>query len=336
MEKAEASSSSDYSPSDNGSTGSNDSGSKTFGSDARNIDNLIPSAIKSHKIKVNGKNFELYFENTIIPDEIIEKAQTYSPLLIDHIGKGSKGVIATRKRTSGAKSRAKTAKSRSPDKLIKQIKRDLVEEGEPVIYTWMLVAELKKSKYHYYLLSNKVKSRQEIGTTHANIEKRYAEQMGHLPHRIYLAGEFHITPTTITYNFISGTYMKDKIVKLQNKGKTEREDLELYTKPIEDLFGEMLEKYFHKFSIVRGPRNTSYIPTNNPNITPKELAFLQDILGEKWDTYVKRSNGSMANYLGMQPIVKSKEQQDAEKERQRLVIERQRLEIERMSNNLKK
>lgn len=317
-------SSSDYSPSDNGSTGSNDSGSKTLGSDARNIDNLNPRAIKSHKINVNGKKFELYFENTIIPDEIIEKAQTYSPLLIDHIGKGSKGVIATRKRTSGAKSRAKTAKSRSPDKLIKQIKRDLVD-GEPVIYTWMLVAELKKRKYHYYLLSNKVKSRQEIGTTHANIEKRYAEQMGHLPHRIYLAGEFQITPATITYNFISGTYMKDKIVKLQNKGKTERENLELYTKPIEDLFGEMLEKYFDKFSIVRGPRNTSYIPTNDANITPKELAFLQDILGEKWDTHVKRSNGSMANYLGMQPIVKSKEQQDAEKER-----------LEKMLNNLKK
>jgi hypothetical protein len=324
MEKEEESSS-NYSPSDNGSIGSNDSGSKTFGLDARNIDNLNPSAIKSYKIKVNGKNFELFFENTIIPDEIIEKAQTYSPLLIDHIGKGSKGVIATRRRTSGAKSRAKTAKSRSPDKLIKQIKRDLVEEGEPVIYTWMLVAQLKKSKYHYYLLSNKVKSRQEIGTTHANIEKRYAEQMGHLPHRIYLAGEFQITPTTITYNFISGTYMKDKIVKLQNKGKTERENLELYTKPIEDLFGEMLEKYFDKFSIVRGPRNTSYIPTNDANITPKELAFLQDILGEKWDTHVKRSNGSMANYLGMQPIVKSKEQQDAEKER-----------LEKMLNNLKK
>ena len=311
-------SSSDYSPSDNGSTGSNDSGSKTLGSDARNIDNLNPSAIKSHKINVNGKKFELYFENTIIPDEIIEKAQTYSPLLIDHIGKGSKGVIATRKRTSGAKSRAKTAKSRSSLKLIKQIKRDLVD-GEPVIYTWMLVAELKKRKYHYYLLSNKVKSRQEIGTTHANIEKRYTEQMGHLPHRIYLAGEFQITPTTITYNFISGTYMRKKIVKLQDKGKTEREDLQLYTKPIEDLFGEMLEKYFDKFSIVRGPRNTSYIPTNNPNITPKELAFLQDILGEKWDTHVKPSVGSIENYLGitLDPNLKK-----AEDERKRIALEK--------------
>jgi hypothetical protein len=318
MEKAEASSSSDYSPSDNGSTGSNDSGSKTLGSDARNIDNLNPSAIKSHKINVDGKKFELYFENTIIPDEIIEKAQTYSPLLIDHIGKGSKGIIATRKRTSGAKSRAKTAKSRSSLKLIKQIKRDLVD-GEPVIYTWMLVAELKKRKYHYYLLSNKVKSRQEIGTTHANIEKRYAEQMGHLPHRIYLAGEFQITPTTITYNFISGTYMRKKIVKLQDKGKTEREDLELYTKPIEDLFGEMLEKYFDKFSIVKGPRNTSYIPTNNPNITPKELAFLQDILGEKWDTHVKPSVGSIENYLGitLDPNLKK-----AEDERKRIALEK--------------
>jgi hypothetical protein len=310
-------SSSNYSPSDNGSIGSNDSGSKTFGLDARNIDNLNPSAIKSYKIKVNGKNFELFFENTIIPDEIIEKAQTYSPLLIDHIGKGSKGVIATRRRTSGAKSRAKTAKSRSPDKLIKQIKRDLAEEdGEPVIYTWMLVAELKNRKYHYYLLSNKVKSRQEIGTTHANIEKRYAEQIGHIPHRIYLAGEFHITPTTITYNFISGTYMKDKIVKLQNKGKTERE----YTKPIEDLFGEMLEKYFDKFSIVRGPRNTSYIPTNNPNITPKELAFLRNILvGEKWDTHVKPSVGSIENYLGitLDPNLKK-----AEDERKRIALEK--------------
>ena len=239
-------------------------------------------------------------------------------MLIDHIGKGSKGVIATRKRTSGAKSRAKTAKSRSSLKLIKQIKGDLVD-GEPVIYTWMLVAELKKRKYHYYLLSNKVKSRQEIGTTHANIEKRYVEQMGHLPHRIYLAGEFQITPTTITYNFISGTYMRKKIVKLQDKGKTEREDLELYTKPIEDLFGEMLEKYFDKFSIVRGPRNTSYIPTNNPNITPKELEFLQDILGEKWDTHVKPSVGSIENYLGitLDPNLKK-----AEDERKRNALEK--------------
>jgi hypothetical protein len=310
MEKEEESSS-NYSPSDNGSIGSNDSGSKTFGLDARNIDNLNPSAIKSYKIKVNGKNFELFFENTIIPDEIIEKAQTYSPLLIDHIGKGSKGVIATRRRTSGAKSRAKTAKSRSPDKLIKQIKRDLAEEdGEPVIYTWMLVAELKNRKYHYYLLSNKVKSRQEIGTTHANIEKRYAEQIGHIPHRIYLAGEFHITPTTITYNFISGTYMRDKIVKLQDKGKTE----------IEDLFGEMLEKYFYKFKIEKGPRNISYIPTNNPNITPKELAFLRNILvGEKWDTHVKPSVGSIENYLGitLDPNLKK-----AEDERKRIALEK--------------
>ena len=316
MEKAEASSSSDYSPSDNGSTGSNDSGSKTFGSDARNIDNLIPSAIKSHRIKVNGKNFELYFENTIIPDEIIEKAQTYSPLLIDHIGKGSKGVIATRKRTSGAKSRAKTAKSRSPDKLIKQIKRDLVEEGEPVIYTWMLVAELKKSKYHYYLLSNKVKSRQEIGTTHANIEKRYTEQMGRSPHRIYLSGEFQITPTTITYNFISGTYMKDKIVKLQNKGQTEREDLELYTKPIEDLFGEMLQGYFDKFSIVRGPRNTSYVPTNNVNITPRELTFLQEILGENWNKHVLPVGMSIFGTI-IDPKIK-----EAQKESERIRLEK--------------
>ena len=310
MEKEEESSS-NYSPSDNGSIGSNDSGSKTFGLDARNIDNLNPSAIKSYKIKVNGKNFELFFENTIIPDEIIEKAQTYSPLLIDHIGKGSKGVIATRRRTSGAKSRAKTAKSRSPDKLIKQIKRDLAEEdGEPVIYTWMLVAELKNRKYHYYLLSNKVKSRQEIGTTHANIEKRYAQQIGHIPHRIYLAGEFQITPTTITYNFISGTYMRDKIVKLQDKGKTE----------IEDLFGEMLEKYFYKFKIEKGPRNTSYIPTNNPNITPKELAFLRNILvGEKWDTHVKPSVGSIENYLGitLDPNLKK-----AEDERKRIALEK--------------
>jgi hypothetical protein len=143
--------------------------------------------------------------------------------------------------------------------------------------------------------------------------------MGDLPHRIYLAGEFQITPTTITYNFISGTYMRKKIVKLQDKGKTEREDLELYTKPIEDLFGEMLEKYFDKFSIVRGPRNTSYIPTNNPNITPKELAFLQDILGEKWDTHVKPSVGSIENYLGitLDPNLKK-----AEDERKRIALEK--------------
>ena len=331
MEKAEASSS-DYSPSDNGSTGSNDSGSKTFGSDARNIDNLNPRAIKSPKIKINGKTFELYFENTIIPDEIIEKAQTYSPLLIDHIGKGSKGAIKTRRIKGTASSRAKTAKSRSPDKLIKQIKRDLREEGgEPVVYTWMLVSELKKSKYHYYLLSNKTKSRQEIGTTHANIEKRYTEQMGHPPYRIYLTGEFHITPETITYNFISGTYMKDKMTELEGKSLAETDDTieDKYTKPIEDLFSERLHKYFDKFRIVKGSDTRSFILTNNPNITSKESAFLQELFGEKWNEYVIPGKKSIGRVLGIQLIVKTKEQQDAEKERQRLVMER-------MLNKLKK
>ena len=329
MEKAEASSSSDYSPSDNGSTGSNDSGSKTFGLDARNTNDIDPRTIKSFAIKVDGKDYDIFFENTIIPDEIIEKAQTYSPLLIDHIGKGSKGLIRTKRRTSGAKSRAKTAKSRSPDKLIKQIKRDLAEE--PVIYTWMLVAELKKSKYHYYLLSNKVKSRQEIGTTHANIEKRYTKQMGHPPYRIYLTGEFYITPSTITYNFISGTYMRDKMTELEGKSLAETKDTieDKYTKPIEDLFSEMLQKYFDKFTIVKGNNTTSFILTNNPNITPKELAFLQELFGEKWNEYVLPGKKSIARFFGMQPIVKTKEQQDAEKERQRLLMEK-------MLNKLKK
>ena len=99
------------------------------------------------------------------------------------------------------------------------------------------------------MLSNKTKSRQEIGTTHANIEKRYAEQMGHLPYRIYLTGEFFITPTTITYNFISGTYMRDKMTELEGKSLAETKDTieDKYTKPIEILFGEMLQKYFDKF-----------------------------------------------------------------------------------------
>ena len=322
MEKEEASSS-DYSPSDNGSTGSNDSGSKTFGLDARNTNDIDPRTIKSFPIKVDDKDFDIFFENTIIPDEIIEKAQTYSPLLIDHIGKGSKCTIKTRRRIITS-SRAKTAKSRSSLKLIKQIKRDLREEGEPVVYTWMLVAELIKSKYHYYLLSNKVKSRQEIGTTHANIEKRYTKQMGHPPYRIYLTGEFCITPTTITYNFISGTYMKDKMTELEGKSLAETKDTieDKYIKPIEDLFSEMLQKYFDKFTIVKGSNTTSFILTNNPNIRPKELAFLQELFGEKWDKIVIPGKKSMMRFFGMHPIVKTKEQKEAEEERKRIALEK--------------
>lgn len=315
-------SSSDYSPSDNGSTGSNDSGSKTFGLNAMNTNDINPKTIKSFAIKVDGKDFDIFFPNSIIPDEFIEKAQTYSPLLIDHIGKGSKGAITTRRKRSVASSRAKTAKSRSSLKLIKQIKKDLGEE--PVIYTWMLVAELKNRKYHYYLLSNKVKSRQEIGTTHANIEKRYTEQMGHSPHRIYLTGEFRITPTTITYNFISGTYMREKMTALEGKSLAETNDTieDKYTKPIEDLFSEMLRKYFDKFTIVKGDETRSFIPTNNPNITAKELVFLQELFGGEWDKYVIPGKKTMARFFGMQPIVKTKEQQEAEEERKRIALEK--------------
>jgi hypothetical protein len=322
-------SSSDYSPSDNGSTGSNDSGSKTFGLNARNTNDINPKTIKSFAIKVDGKDFDIFFPNSIIPDEIIEKAQTYSPLLIDHIGKGSKGAITTRRKRSVASSRAKTAKSRSSLKLIKQIKRDLREE--PVVYTWMLVAELKNRKYHYYLLSNKVKSRQEIGTTHANIEKRYTEQMGHSPHRIYLTGEFRITPTTIIYNFISGTYMREKMTALEGKSLAETNDTieDKYTKPIEDLFSEMLRKYFDKFTIVKGDETRSFIPTNNQNITAKELVFLQELFGGEWDKYVIPGKKTMARFFGMQPIVKTKEQQEAEEERKRIALEK-------MMNSLKK
>lgn len=322
MEKKE--SSSDYSPSDNGSTGSNDSGSKTFGLDARNTNDIDPRTIKSFAIKVDGKDFDIFFPHAIVPDEIIEKAQTYSPLLIDHIGKGSKGVIKTRRIKGTTSSRAKTAKSQSPDKLIKQIKRDLREEDEPVVYTWMLVSELKKSKYHYYLLSNKVKSRQEIGTTHANIEKRYTEQMGHPPHRIYLTGEFRVTPATITYNFISGTYMKDKMTALEEKSMVETSNTkeDKYTKPIENLFSEMLKEYFCKFRIVKGHNTTSFIPTNNPNITPIEFAFLQELFGEKWDRYVIPGRKSMTRFFGIQPIVRTKEQKEAEEERKRIALEK--------------
>jgi len=118
-----------------------------------NTNDINPKTIKSFAIKVDGKDFDIFFPNSIIPDEIIEKAQTYSPLLIDHIGKGSKGVIATRRKRSVASSRAKTAKSRSSLKLIKQIKRDLGEE--PVVYTWMLVAELHLFSFKTPILQGK-------------------------------------------------------------------------------------------------------------------------------------------------------------------------------------
>ena len=289
------------------------SGSKTFGLDARNTNDVNPRSIKSFAIKIDGKGFDIYFPNTLVPEKIIEKAQLYSPLLIDQIGKG---IMRKTRRKSVSKSKTAKARERSGPKLIKEIKHI----DEPVVYTWMLITD---AKFRYYLVSNKVQTRQEIGTTHANLEKRYTDKMGHPPHRIYLTGEFHITPTTITYNFISGTYMRDKMTELEEKSlqETNQEQEDKYTKPIDRFFNTMLEEYFNKFSIVRGSDTKSFIPTNNPNITEKELAFLHELFGEEWDTYVKPAKKSLARVFGIQIQPKTAEQIAEEEEKKRIKME---------------
>ena len=56
------------------------------------------------------------------------------------------------------------------------------------------------------------------------------------------------------------------------------------------------------------------------------MAFLQDILGEKWDTHVKRSDGSIANYLGITIDPNLKKAED----------ERKRIALEKMMNSFAK
>jgi hypothetical protein len=125
--------------------------------------------------------------------------------------------------------------------------------------------------------------------------------------------------------------MREKMTALEGKSLAETNDTieDKYTKPIEDLFSEMLRKYFDKFTIVKGDETRSFIPTNNQNITAKELVFLQELFGGEWDKYVIPGKKTMARFFGMQPIVKTKEQQEAEEERKRIALEK-------MMNSLKK
>ena len=194
-----------------------------------------------------------------------------TPLMIDHIAKGENARIVTRRRMP--KSGAKTRRSRAikAPRLLKQIENDLAEELGEAVYTWMFIAERKNSTYHYYLLSNKVKSRIEFGTKHFMLEKKYTDLMGKAPDRIYLTGEFHVTPGKIMYNFISGTYMYSKVQHFpSNKIDT----------AIEEKFTNALGEYFSGFEIIRTEDNMSFIPSiTDKIITNKEWIYIQELFG---------------------------------------------------------
>jgi hypothetical protein len=52
------------------------------------------------------------------------------------------------------------------------------------------------------------------------------------------------------------------------------------------------------------------------------LVFLQELFGDEWVKYVIPGKKSMARYLGIQPIVLTKEQQEAEEKRKKEVLDK--------------
>ena len=204
----------------------------------------------------------------------LDKANDMSPLLIDHLAKGGIGTeIITRKNKGTAKAKTARVRAVNAPKLLKQMKKDLEEEGGEVLYTWMFIAEKKNSNYHYYLLSNKVKSRLEFGTKHFMLENKYKNETGKAPDRIYLTGEFRVKPGLLEYNFLSGTYMTSKIKHLESR--------QTDAKPIEERFTNALREHFSKMRVVRLPDCQSFIPPLTDKIlTEKEWNYVQELFGE--------------------------------------------------------
>jgi hypothetical protein len=269
------------------------SGSTSFGPKTKQFAFIDENRIFMNDFEYDNKNYKI----TIPPKvpELLKKANRMSPLLIDHLAKGMGSEIITRRKKE--KNRAKTAKVEhvTAPKILKQMKKDLEEEGGEVVYTWMLIAEKKKSTYHYYLLSNKVKSRLEFGTKHFMLEKKYKAETGKSPYRIYLTGEFRVRPGKLEYNLMSGTYMKSKMENLTP----------VQTEPIEQRFTKALGEYFSKMEVVRLPDNQSFIPlpSRDKILTPKEWDYVQDLFGE---------------YTKEQSIIQAKIQQETDARMNRL------------------
>lgn len=300
--KSEASSESSCSSNES----SCNSGSESFGPKTQQY-----APIDENKLFMIAFEYENQKYEIDIPEEedekikILAKAYEMSPLMIDHIAKGQKERIVTRR--SRPKSGAKTRRSRSraikAPKLLKQINKDLEEERGEVVYTWMFIAERKNSTYHYYLLSNKVKSRIEFATKHFMLEKKYTELMGKSPDRIYLTGEFRITPGIIMYNFISGTYMYSKVQNFPS--------LKIDT-AIEEKFTNALGEYFSGFEIIRTKDNKSFIPSiTDKIITDKEWIYIQELFG-RYIIPIKTIDKNHEQGVTQASIIRMQKQQEAE------------------------
>jgi len=289
-----------------------DSGSMSFGEETRNNIPINPYGLFMIAFEYEGKKYEIDIPNKEVMPAILAKANELSPLMIDHIAKGMGDRIVTRRRKEKSKSKSKTrskAKAIKAPKLLKQIEKDLIEElrGD-VLYTWMFIAERKNSTYHYYLLSNKVKSQIEFGTKHFMIEKKYTDLMGKAPDRIYLTGEFRVTPGKLEYNFMSGTYMVPKFTDLKSKG--------IDTRSIEERFKNALTEYFSKMEVVRTEERT-FIPTNKI-VTEKEWIYIQNLFGPYLNPIEKFTWGhddgiTQGQFRRMQEEEKRKQQERANK-----------------------
>jgi len=275
-----------------GESGKCDSGSASFGPNTKQAGYVDPYKIFMTEFEYDNKKYKITIPSNVDMSTLLNRANDMSPLLIDHIAKGMGSEIVTRrkKRTTGAK----TARVRAviAPKLIKQMKKDLEEEGGEVLYAWMFIVEKKNSTYHYYLLSNKVKSRLEFGTKHFMLEKKYKEKnRNKAPHRIYLTGEFRVRPGILEYNLMSGTYMKTKMDKL--------ESLKTDVKPIEERFTKALGEYFSKMQVVRLPDCQPFIPQPSKDkvLTEKEWNYVQDLFGQYTIEQTKEQEEKGKKYL---------------------------------------
>ena len=262
------------------------SGSTFFGDETRNKEEINPHTLFMTSVEYGGKTYEIDPPASELP-MILARANQESPLLIAHIAKGNgdKIVIKTQRNSGKPKKgtrKATTPKASKEPQILTQFNKDLEDERGEVIYAWMFIAEIKNSKYNYYLLLNKVKSRLEIGTKHFMLEKKYTQLMDHPPYRIYLTGEFRVTPGRLEYNFVSGTYMKPKI---ENLTATSRD-----IKHIEEMFDNALKEYFSGLIVVERTSDKSPFILSNPNVTDKEWEFLQRVIGAQYMKEDKRSN----------------------------------------------